>query len=99
MSIDAGEHKGPEVMAVNPRGQVPTLVDGEVIVCESVAALLYLEDAYPEHRLLPNDRKERAAVSWPFRGLLMSVGALQMYGRVVALHTLGKPVHREPGPG
>ena len=58
----AEEHKGPEIMALNPRGQVPTLVDGDVIICESVAALLYLEDAYPEHTLLPSDKKERASV-------------------------------------
>ena len=53
-------------MAVNPRGQVPTLFDGDIVICESVAALLYLEDAYPEHKLLPTDKKERAAVSCPF---------------------------------
>ena len=62
MACIAEEHKGPEVMAVNPRGQVPVLVDGDIVVCESVAALLYLEDAYPEHALLPSDKKERAAV-------------------------------------
>ncbi|CAL5224615.1 g7331 [Coccomyxa viridis] len=55
------EHKGPEVMSVNPRGQVPTLLDGDIVICESVAALFYLEDAYPEHKLLPTDKKERAA--------------------------------------
>ena len=59
----AEEHKGPEIMAVNPRGQVPTLIDGDIVICESLAALLYLEDAYPEHKLLPSDKKARAAVS------------------------------------
>ena len=49
-------------MALNPRGQMPALVDGDVVVCESLAALLYLENAYPEHRLLPSGRKERALV-------------------------------------
>ncbi len=50
-------------MALNPRGQVPTLVDGDIIVGESLAALLYLDDAYPEHPLLPSSKKERALVS------------------------------------
>ena len=59
----AEEHKGPEIMALNPRGQVPTLVDGDIIVGESLAALLYLDDAYPEHPLLPSSKKERALVS------------------------------------
>ena len=50
-------------MALNPRGQMPALVDGDIIVCESLAALLYLESAYPEHPLLPSSSKERALVS------------------------------------
>ena len=59
----AEEHKGPEIMALNPRGQVPTLVDGDIVVCESLAALFYLEDAYPEHKLMPSGKKERAEVT------------------------------------
>lgn len=61
----AEEHKGPEIMALNPRGQVPNLIDGDIIICESLAALFYLEDAYPEHKLLPSGKKERAEVSLP----------------------------------
>ncbi|CAK0787606.1 hypothetical protein CVIRNUC_010828 [Coccomyxa viridis] len=56
------EHKAPEFMALNARGQMPALVDGDVIVCESLAALLYLEIAYPEHPLLPSGSRERALV-------------------------------------
>ena len=59
----AEEHKGPEYLALNPRGQIPTLVGGDIVVCESLAALLYLEETYPEHPLLPSGRKERALVS------------------------------------
>ena len=41
-------HKAPEIMALNPRGQVPTLVDEDgTVVCESLAAVLYLDRAYP----------------------------------------------------
>ena len=59
----AEEHKAPEYLAINPRGQLPSLVDGDIVVCESLAALLYLDEAYPEHPLLPSERKERALVS------------------------------------
>ena len=96
MSNCAGEHKGPEVTAINPRGQVPTLVDGTVVVCESVAALLYLEDAYPEHKLLPTDGRERAAVSQPSQGLLRSEEALRFHRRLVAVNLLGTELHMEP---
>ena len=69
----AEEHKSPEFSALNPRGQMPVLVDGDIVVCESLAALLYLDDAYPEHSLLPSGRKERALVSHHAREELLSV--------------------------
>ena len=59
----AEEHKDPEYLAVNPRGQMPTLIDGDIVVCESLAALFYLEDAYPHHPLMPGNRMDRAVVS------------------------------------
>lgn len=35
----AEEHKRSEILAVNPRGQVPTLIDNGVVICESSAAV------------------------------------------------------------
>src|SRR4051794_31694748 len=37
--------------ALNPLGVVPTLVDGDVVVTESVAILLHLADRHPEAHL------------------------------------------------
>jgi glutathione S-transferase len=34
-----GEHRAPEYLAINPRGRVPTLRDGDTVVCESIAIL------------------------------------------------------------
>lgn len=48
----------PAYRALNPLGVVPTLVDGEVVVSESAAILLYLADRYPEARLAPDDRAD-----------------------------------------
>lgn len=59
----AEEHKEPEYLALNPRGQMPILVDGDIVVSESLAALLYLDEAYPKHPLLPSDKRRRALVS------------------------------------
>ena len=42
-------------MAMNPRGQVPVLKDGDRVVCESLASLMYLEAAYPDKPMLPAD--------------------------------------------
>ena len=52
----------PELQALNPRCEVPTLRDGEVVVCDSSVILAYLEDAYPEPALLPPTASERARV-------------------------------------
>jgi glutathione S-transferase len=44
--------------ALNPLGVVPTLVDGDVVLSESAAILLYLADRHPEARLAPENRAE-----------------------------------------
>lgn len=43
----------PSYRALNPTGVVPTLVDGELVLSETVAILLYLGDRFPETRLAP----------------------------------------------
>ena len=58
-------------MALNPRG--------DVIVCESLAALLYLDDTYPEHPLLPSGSKERALVSQYAREEFLTVLRIKIY--------------------
>src|SRR5262245_53836422 len=60
-SRDKGyEPKHPEVLAANPKGQVPVLTDGDVTVYDSTVILEYLEDRYPEPPLYPRDVRERA---------------------------------------
>jgi glutathione S-transferase len=44
--------------ALNPLGVVPTLVDGDLVLSESAAILLYLADRYPQARLAPEHRAE-----------------------------------------
>ena len=58
----AGEHKGPEIMELNPRGQVPTFSDKGTVVNESLAILLYLEDTYKEPSLMPSSAQGRGLV-------------------------------------
>lgn len=55
-----GEHKKPAYLAINPRGQVPALVDGDVCVYESVAIVHYLEYRYPEPSLIASEPKAMA---------------------------------------
>lgn len=48
--------------AVNPRREVPVLVDGETVVVNSSHIVAYLEDAYPHIRVFPADAAGRARV-------------------------------------
>ena len=59
---DGGQQKTAAYRALNPQGLVPALeVDGQVLT-QSPAILEWLDETYPEPRLLPSDPMERAAV-------------------------------------
>jgi glutathione S-transferase len=50
----------PDVLALNPKGQVPVLVDGDLVVYDSTLIFEYLEDRHPAPPLYPSDVAERA---------------------------------------
>lgn len=47
------EHKSPEYLALNPFGQVPLLMDGEVKLADAQAILVYLARQYGDDQWLP----------------------------------------------
>ncbi|KAL3824987.1 hypothetical protein ACJIZ3_021016 [Penstemon smallii] len=55
-----GEQKSPEFLKLNPLGFVPLLVDGDIVIADSYAILMYLEEKYPQHPLLPQDLQRKA---------------------------------------
>ncbi|KAL3349915.1 hypothetical protein AABB24_022794 [Solanum stoloniferum] len=55
-----GEQRDPEYLKLNPLGYVPTLVDGDAVIADSFAILMYLEEKYPQRALLPQDCHKRA---------------------------------------
>ncbi len=46
LDMAQGEHRQADYLSINPMGKVPALVDGETVVWESGAILLYLADKY-----------------------------------------------------
>ncbi len=53
-------NKPEALLAANPRGQVPVLFDGDVVLHDSTVILEYLEDRHPRPALYPNGAAERA---------------------------------------
>lgn len=55
VDLKAGDTQTPEFLCLNPRGQVPVLVDGDVVVWDSLAILVYLARQYGKGEWLPGD--------------------------------------------
>ena len=88
--------KPAELLEINPRGEVPTLIDGAVRLFDSTVILEYLEDAHPEPPLYPRTPAERARVR------LVEELADWMLGSCVAdllAETFSKPDESSRDPG
>lgn len=57
-----GAHQSPEYLRINPLGQVPALVDGDVCLRDSQAILVYLARRYGGNDWLPDDAEGLARV-------------------------------------
>ncbi|MFZ4690219.1 MAG: glutathione S-transferase family protein [Polymorphobacter sp.] len=61
LSLMKREHKSPEVVAKNPRGQVPFLeLDDGTVLSETISICRYLDDLHPEPPLIGTTPLERA---------------------------------------
>ncbi|KAM9340392.1 glutathione S-transferase A-like [Symphorus nematophorus] len=62
LSFEKGEHKSHEVLEINPRGQLPAFKHGDIILNESCAACLYLENQFKSQgiKLIPDSPAEQA---------------------------------------
>ena len=62
VDLPAKEQKSEDYLALNPFGQVPVLVDGDVVIRDSNAILVYLAEKYADDKWLPKDPLGRARV-------------------------------------
>lgn len=84
VDLPHGEHRRPEFLALNPAGRVPVLVDGDVVLNESVAIQLYLADRHPQAKLIPETPAQRAEM---YRWLLFMVTEVEQPLWRIARHT------------
>ena len=84
VDLRAGEGRQPEFLALNPAGKLPVLVDGDLVVTESVAIVSYLAEKHPEGRLLPDDVAARSQV---YRWLLFAATELEQPLWRIVRHT------------
>jgi glutathione S-transferase len=85
INLLAGEQQHPDFLRINPAGKVPVLVDGDLVITESAAIVLYLAEKYPEKKLLPADLKDRAQV---YRWVMFAVTELEQPLWRIAKHTM-----------
>ena len=62
VSLPDGDQFGSDYAEVNPQGRVPTLIDGDNKLIQSMAILEYLEETHPEPAFLPAGPAARARV-------------------------------------
>jgi len=79
-----GEQRTAEFLKINPAGQVPVLVDGDLVLTESVAISIYLSEKYPHKHLLPAGEREKAEV---YKWLLFATTALEQPLWRIAKHS------------
>ena len=67
VNVYTGEGNKPEYRSINPWGKIPTLTDGDFVLWESNAIMIYLAEHYGGNRLYSSDSRDRAnIVKWLF---------------------------------
>ncbi|MGF1625823.1 MAG: glutathione S-transferase family protein, partial [Alphaproteobacteria bacterium] len=93
VDLAGGAHKAPPFLAMNPFGQVPVLEDGDVVIADSNAILVYLALRYDtDGQWYPREPVAAAAVQ---RWLSVAAGELNAgpgAARLAALFGLDKDV-------
>ncbi len=78
----------PEFLAINPNGHVPALVDGDVVMCESLAINLYLARKYGGPLSALTLAEEAQLLKWSF----WAVTELEKDALTILMHCLVMPV-------
>ncbi len=86
----SGERWRETLAERSPTGKVPVLIDGDLVVPETLAIIEYLADVFPEKAIWPADRRDRA---------LARAAASEMHAGFSALRTQAPMNLRASHPG
>ncbi|HEY8359997.1 MAG TPA: glutathione S-transferase family protein [Ramlibacter sp.] len=62
VKLHKGEQKEPAFTAINPRAQVPVLVDGDATITQILAIVQHLDAKFPQQQFLPREPLARTRV-------------------------------------
>lgn len=92
VDLAAGEHKQPPFLSLNPAGQVPVIEDGDIVICDSNAILVYLARTYAPS-FIPVEPRLEAEVQ---KFLALAAGEIAFGPAAARLATVfGAPIDAE----
>lgn len=74
IDLMSGESRKSEFLRLNPAAKVPVLVDGDLVLNESAAIVMYLAEKHPAKGLMPSEVRQRAEA---YRWILFTVTELE----------------------
>jgi glutathione S-transferase len=100
VDLRAGEHKQAPFLQLNPLGQVPVLIDDDVVIRDSQAVLVYLARRYSREDWLPTDAASMGKVmEWlstaakEIANYLATARLYYLFGAKVDIDLLEKQAH------
>lgn len=68
-----------EIVKLNPAGRVPVLIDGDLVIWDSLAIVEYVAEQFPDRQLWPADPKTRARARSVVAEMHSGFGALRTH--------------------
>lgn len=89
-----GGTRTPEFLAINPNGHIPVVVDGDVVVWESMACALYLADRFRPEGVAPLGAVTPAEQAELLRWSFWAVTECEKDALAFVMHSALMPVER-----